>query len=336
MRFASLCVLLVLIAAILPVSGQMSTPTTDQASHFFAPVTTISKVVDEVDLAFTVTDKRGHFVGNLQPTDFSLLDNNQAPQRLTLFQQRSELPLHLAVLIDASASVKDRLKFEQNAARSFLRKILRPGTDQAFVVEFNDTVRTIQEPTDRIAKASQAVKKVNAEGNTALYDAIIYASEKLRQMPEHQLTRRGIILISDGVDTVKHSTLEQAQQAAARAEVMVFSVSTNNSDFEANAEGDIALKELSAASGGVLFKGHADGDLQIAFQKVAKALRNQYIIAYSPASFLADGSYRTVELVPRKSGLRTNYRKGYYAIVRQHLRLPSPNVLTDLVRNALH
>src|SRR5262249_2987309 len=135
-----------------------------------APVATISKNVNEVDLAFTVTDKKGDFIGNLQPNDFALLDNHSAPERLTFFQQRSDLPLHLAVLIDASDSdsVKFRFKFEQDAALAFIRKIMRPGTDRVFVVAFNHRVTTVQDLTDKPSRVSKALKHVNAGGNTAL------------------------------------------------------------------------------------------------------------------------------------------------------------------------
>jgi VWFA-related protein len=294
----------------------MPSPVANTETHFFAPVTTISKVVDEVDLAFNVTDKKGRFVANLQPSDFALLDNRLAPERLTFFQQRSDLPLHLAVLIDASDSVKGHFNFERDAALGFVKKIMRTGTDRAFVVTFNDRVTTAQELTDKTAKLSRAVKNMHAGGNTALYDAIIYASEKLRQFPENQLTRRGIVLLSDGVDTVHRSTLEQAREAAERTQTVIFSVSTNISPFEPDAEGDPILKDLAESTGGMFLAGGNEDQIHAAFHDIQKALRNQYVIAYSPSAFHADGSYHTVEVVPHKLGLRTNCRKGYYAIVR--------------------
>ena len=281
-----------------------------------APIATISARVDEVNIAFTVTDKRGHFVGNLRPDDFTLLDNHSAPERLTFFQQRSDLPLHLAVLIDVSGSVKDRVKFEQAAALGFIKRIMRPGTDRAFVVAFGDRVTTLQELTDKTSKVSKAIKHVNAGGDTALYDAIIYAAHQLRLYPEKQLTRRGIVVLSDGVDTVRRSTLEDAREAAARAEAMIFSVSTNISALDMNPEGDAALRSLAQWSGGTLLKGGDEDNVQMAFREVEKALRNQYVLAYNPADFRADGSYHAVEIVPRKRGLRANCRKGYYAVIK--------------------
>ncbi len=300
----------------LAASAQVPSVASVSGSEFLAPAATLSKTVNEVNLAFTVTDKRGRFISNLHPTDLQLLDNHQAPNRLTYFQQRSDLPLHLAVLIDASASVEYRFRFEQNAAIAFLKKMLRPGIDKAFVVAFNDKVKVIQDLTDKTEKLSSALKKVKPEGNTSLYDAVFEASTKLRGTREDQTTRRAIVLISDGVDTVNRTTVKQAEQAAVHGEVMIFALSTNYSDQDPNGGGDAVLKELAEATGGTLLPAHDESTLFAAFRNVEKALRNQYVLAYNPAAFSADGSYRTVEVVPLKHGLRTNCRKGYYARVR--------------------
>jgi Ca-activated chloride channel homolog len=242
-----------------------------------------------------------------------LLDNHQTPERLTFFQQRSDLPLHLAVLIDASASVENRFKFEINAAAGFLKKILRSGTDQAFVVTFNERVKTVIGPTDKADNLAASLKQLKPEGDTALNDAVIYASQELRAMPENQITRRAIVLISDGVDTVHRSTITQAQQEAARSQVMIFSLTTNISEFGTNTEGDAVLKQLATSTGGALLAAHDENRLDLAFRNVQKALRNQYVLAYTPASFMPDGRYRPVELTAIKRGLRTNCRKGYFA-----------------------
>ena len=120
------CCLPLFFALTLLVHGQVALTINDP--HFLSPATTITRNVNEVNVAFTVMDKKGHFISNLQPDDFRVLDNQQAPQRLTLFEQRSDLPLHLAILIDGSASVQNRFHFEQEAAVAFMKKILRPRT----------------------------------------------------------------------------------------------------------------------------------------------------------------------------------------------------------------
>src|SRR5207248_2399686 len=295
------------------VLSQIQSSAAVQASQFIAPAATISKSVDEVNLAFTVTDKRGHFISNLQPNDFKLLDNHQSPQRLTFFQQRSDLPLHLAVLIDASASVEYRFKFETNAAAEFLKRVVRPGTDEAMVITFNDRIKTVVEPTDKVGRLAGSLKRLKPEGNTALNNAVIYAADKLRRMSEQQITRRAIVLISDGVDTVHRSTLQQAQQEASRAQVMIFSLTTNISEFDTNAEGDAVLRQLATSTGGALLAAHDESRLDLAFRNVQRALRNQYVLAYTPASFMPDGSYRAVDLTAIKRRLCTNCLKCYFS-----------------------
>jgi Ca-activated chloride channel family protein len=280
---------------------------------FLAPVATIRTTVDEVSLAFNVTDKRGHFISNLQSSDFELFDNHKEPQKLTYFQQKSDLPLHVAIVMDASSSVEYRLRYEQTAAAVFLKKILRPGIDEALVLAFNDQVNLVQDVTDRWEQCRKALQNVKAHGDTALNDAIIEAAHRLRKIPETQLTRRAIILISDGMDTVNRASLGDAEQAASRADVMIFALTTNPSPIQAAGEGDAVLRRLAESTGGDLLPAREEERFASAFAKVEQALRNQYVVSYNPAEFQADGSFRTVQVVPRKHGLRAICRKGYYA-----------------------
>ena len=87
---------------------------------------TFSKRVDEVQLVFTVTDKKGRFVDEVRMEDFRLLDNDRPPERVFSFQQRTELPLQVALLIDIS-SVHSRFKFEQKSAVTFLKTSFGPA-----------------------------------------------------------------------------------------------------------------------------------------------------------------------------------------------------------------
>lgn len=299
----------VLVVALAP--GQSDSPLDNQILP--SPVATIRTSVDEVSFAFTVTDKRGRFVSNLQLNDFELFDNHREPERLTFFQQKSDLPLNVAVVIDASSSVEYRFKYEQNAAVQFLKKTLRPKIDKALVLAFNDKVMPLQDVTDRTDRIAKSLRNVKAHGDTALNDAIIAASERLRRIPEDRLARRAIILISDGEDTASRSTLQEAKLAAAHANVIIFALSTNFSSDDVNGSGDAVLKSLAESTGGSLLPAREEAGLAKAFRSVEKALRNQYVVAYNPAEFRPDGSFRTVQLLPRKHGLRASYRKGYFA-----------------------
>ncbi|HZQ70670.1 MAG TPA: VWA domain-containing protein [Terriglobales bacterium] len=271
---------------------------------------TISKRVDEVNLAFTVTDKKGHLINDLGFADFSILDNHLAPEGVNFFQQQTDLPLRVAVLVDASDSILYRFDYEKSAAGSFLKHILRPGKDQAFVVAFNDHVRLIHDDTDNTRALSKAVKRIQAGGNTALYDAVMWTAGKLQGSPPQ--TRRAIILISDGEDTHSKARLFEAEQAAVRAQVTLFALSTNEFPFSHSA-GEEVMKLLTAGTGGMILPARDEYHLSRAFRQVEQALRNQYAIAYRPARFTPDGSFRLVEILTARKGLRIQCRRGYYA-----------------------
>jgi Ca-activated chloride channel homolog len=271
----------------------------------------ISKRVDEVNLAFTVTDKKGRFISNLGPQDFHLLDNQQPPEALKYFRQQSDLPLRVALMIDASDSIKYRFRYEQNAAKVFLKKILRPGKDQAFVLAFDEHIDLVHDLTDDATSLAQSVKRVKPGGSTALYDAVVFACNKLKSSPPS--ARRAVILLTDGVDTASRALLYDAEQAAARAEVTIFALSTNDLSLDPYPAGEAVMDLIAEPTGGRILPARDESELINAFREVEKALRNQYALAYLPADFKPDGSYRRVEIAALKHGLRVRCRKGYFA-----------------------
>src|SRR6202044_1472901 len=111
-------------------------------------VTVIRKRVDEVNVVFTVTDKRDHFVKDLTQNDFRVIDDNRPALSIQSFSRQTNLPLRVGLLIDASNSVRDRFKFEQEAAIEFLNQIIRPKYDRAFVIGFDTTPEVTQDFTD--------------------------------------------------------------------------------------------------------------------------------------------------------------------------------------------
>jgi len=303
--------------------SQSSFPPTFAESAFFAPSDlTISKRVDEVNLAFTVMDKKGRLINNLAAGDFKILDNRLPPQGVTFFQQQSDLPLRVAIVIDASDSIKYRFKFEQKAANVFLKNILRPGKDKALVVAFNSTIHLMRDFSDDVRGLSQAVKKISAGGETALYDAVLFACRKLQDgSPE---SRRAIILITDGEDTHSRAFLHDAELAPLRAQVTLFALSTNDLSLDPYPKGEAVLDLLSEPTGGRILPSRDEWQLSRAFREVERALRNQYALAYQPSEFRADGSYRRVDVVPVKQGLKVQCRRGYYARREQNWGISPP------------
>lgn len=277
----------------------------------------ILKQVDEVNLMFTVTDSKSHLLSDLSAADFHLLDNHQPPEKIRYFQRQSSLPLQVALLIDTSSSITRRFDFEKKAASVFLKKMIRPGLDQAFIVAFDDEVRLLNDFTDDVPAMQRSLNRLKPNGNTALYDAVVFAADKLRTYPEPSVTRRVIIVITDGEDTKHHAILYDAEQAAIRADSVLFALSTNAmSPGSEYPRGEAVLELLSRATGGSILPAHERSEINHAFSSIEKALRSQYVLGYKPAAFQADGSFHTIELLPRKPHLKVQCRRGYYATKR--------------------
>jgi Ca-activated chloride channel family protein len=274
-------------------------------------VATIRHVVNEVRVVFTVTDRHGRYIKDLKGNDFRVIDD-QKPAELRSFRSETDLPLQVGLLVDASNSVRDRFKFEQDAAIEFLNSIIRPGYDKAFVVGFDATPEVTQDFTDSTESLSTGVRMLRAGGGTAMYDALYFACrDKLLKQEQTGPVRRAIILLSDGEDNLSHVTREEAIEMAARAEVIVYTISTNISGMKGN--GDKVLERIAEATGGRAFFPFQMREMSDAFLSIQEELRSQYAIGYRPANFATDGRYRTIEILAQDKGLKVRTRKGYYA-----------------------
>jgi len=274
-------------------------------------VTTLKKVVNEVRVVFTVTDRHGHYIKDLKRDDFKVIDD-QKPAELRSFRSETDLPLQVGLLVDASNSVRDRFKFEQEAAIEFLNAIIRPRYDEAFIVGFDATPEVTQDFTDQTEKLSVGVRSLRAGGGTAMYDALYFACrDKLLKHEQTGPVRRAIILLSDGDDNLSHVTREEAIEMAARAEVIVYTISTNISGMKGT--GDKTLERIADATGGRAFFPFQMRDVSDAFLSIQEELRSQYAASYKPSDFVADGRYRTIDIRTMAKGMKVRTRKGYYA-----------------------
>jgi Ca-activated chloride channel family protein len=272
---------------------------------------TIVHVVNEVRVIFTVTDRHGRYIKDLKQNDFKVIDD-QKPGQIRSFNSETDLPLQVGLLVDASNSVRDRFKFEQEAAIEFLNSIIRHGYDKAFVVGFDATPELTQDFTDSTENLSTGVRMLRAGGGTAMYDALYYACrDKLLKQEQTGPVRRAIILLSDGDDNLSHVTREEAIEMAQRAEVIVYTISTNISGMKDR--GDKTLERLAEATGGRAFFPFQMREVSDAFLSIQEELRSQYAIGYRPADFATNGRYRTIEILAQDKGLKVRTRKGYYA-----------------------
>jgi Ca-activated chloride channel family protein len=276
--------------------------------------TTITKTVNEVNVVFTVTDRHGRYVKNLAKSDFSVLDDSKPAGQIRSFHNETDLPLQVGLMVDASNSVRDRFKFEQESAIEFLNQTVRPRYDKAFVVGFDVTPEVTQDFTDNTEALSRGVRALRPGGGTAMYDALYFACrDKLLKEPRNGPVRRAIILLSDGDDNMSHVTREESIEMALRAEVIVYTISTNITGG-ARRNGDKVLERIADATGGRAFFPFQLNDVANAFVEIQDELRSQYALSYNPADLRNDGRYHTIEILAQNhKGLRVRSRRGYYA-----------------------
>jgi len=273
----------------------------------------VRKRVDEVNVVFTVTDKHGAFVKDLTAQDFQVLDDNKPPKQVVDFKRETNLPLRVGLLVDASNSIRERFKFEQEAAIEFLAEIVRPKSDRAFVIGFDTTAELTADFTDSTELLSKGVRMLRPGGGTALYDAVYYAArDKLMKAPQAGAVRRAIVLLSDGDDNQSRVTRDEAIEMAQRAEVVIYAISTNASGYKER--GDKVLEFMANATGGRAFFPFKIEDVGNAFTQIQDELRSQYSVAYRPAALASDGKYHSIEILAQNhKSLKVRSRKGYFA-----------------------
>ncbi len=272
---------------------------------------TIRTRSDEVNVIFTVTDKHGKFVKDLKQNQFKVLDDNRPPQRIISFESETDLPLRVGLLIDASNSIRDRFLFEQQAAVEFLRQTIRPKTDKAFVLAFDEVWDVTQDFTNDLDRLTKGVNVIRPGGGTAMWDAVYYACrDKLTKESSGQAVRRVIILVSDGDDNQSRALRSEAIEMAQRAGVIVYTISTNLSNIHDT--GDHNLQMLADATGGRAFSPYKLQELADGFNDIQQELRSQYSLVYKPDQVQASGQFRSIQIISEDKKLKIRAKKGYY------------------------
>jgi len=247
------------------------------------------------NLFFTAADKQKRFVSTLTKEDVRVLEDG-VPQNIFTFQPNSDLPLSLAILIDCSGSEERTLPEEKGAARSFLESVLRADKDEAAVVSFTGEVTLEQGLTGNIGRLRRAIDDVRfvppagyigggvvvggtppisgtqqtLAGSTAIWDAIWATSnELLSDSAEH--TRRAIILLTDGEDTISQVRMQEAINRAVKAEALIYAIGIGDRYQYGIDEG--ALKKITEGTGGRAYFPRNERDLNDAFAQIQKDLR---------------------------------------------------------------
>ncbi len=288
-----------------PASGTPTDTDTNQQSLFKIPV-------NEVDLIFTVTDKHGHYIPNLNQNDFALLDDQKAPEKVNSFHQQINLPLRVGIVIDASSSIRSRFQFEQQSAIEFLLQVLKAKGDRAFVMGFDVTPTVTADWTADPDRLETGVNKLRPGGGTALYDAVYTACrDKLLTERGPEPVRKAIILISDGDDDQSRVYLPEAIKECERADTIIYAISTNWTP--SRGQGDKVLQQLAEQTGGEVFFPPSVEEMAVSFKNIEEELRSQYALIYTPADFKADGAFRTIYLYCYDRRYTVRARSGYFA-----------------------
>jgi Ca-activated chloride channel family protein len=268
--------------------------------------------VSRVNMLYTVSDKKGRFVTDLTKDDFEVYESKK-PQTIIEFAAETDLPLRLAILIDTSNSIRERFHFQQEAATAFIDGTVRPEHDKAMIVSFDTAAELVADLTDNIAELEKAVETLRPGGGTSLYDAIFFACrDKLMEDQPLYKFRRAMVILSDGEDNQSRYTRDQALEMAQKADVNVYTISTNITRIES--DGDKVLRYFAAETGGQSFFPFKASDLNQDFENIANELRHQYNIFYRPDPLKVDGLYHPVEIrVKGHKELIVRARKGYYA-----------------------
>ncbi len=324
--------LLVVLGAILGVSHGLAGRPQSAAPSAQEQAPPIVTEVRLVDVIFTVLNRRQKFVTDLGRENFKVFEDG-APQDIRFFSRQTDLPLRVGMLLDTSNSIRDRLKFEQEAAADFFYSTLRRNKDLAFLMIFDNEPSVIEEYTSDLDKLRDTINRQRAGGGTALYDGVYFAcNDRLARPPmptgPTPEVRRVLVVISDGDDTHSTRAKSEAIEACQRAGVVVYAISTSTQWVTATEAadptkrvnrkihkepGDKTLDELTEETGGRAFFPYRLDDLAQSFQDIGDELRSQYSLAYVPQNRSTEGVFRKIKIEVDRKGLMVRARKGYYA-----------------------
>ncbi len=292
---------------------------------------------EAVNVLFTAQDKNRRLLLTLKPTDIQIFENGQ-PQEVSAFVRQIDLPLSLAILIDTSISMERTLPEAKSAAVSFLESVVRPEKDEVSIISFTGESTLEHGMTSNLNRLRRAIESVrlarqmgyigggvvvgtppissnNASGATAIWDAIWVTSEEVLG-PAPEKTRRAIILLSDGVNTYGKKKLNEAVEAAQRAEAVIYCIGIGD-NFSSGVDHG-SLNKVAEKTGGRAFFPRDEIELRKAFQQIQEEMRSQYLLSYEPTNAALDGSYRTIDIKLvnqelQKQKIQLTHRKGYFA-----------------------
>jgi Ca-activated chloride channel homolog len=269
--------------------------------------------VELVELNVTVTDATGKYTAGLAEDDFEVYEDG-AKQKLTFFSATQQ-PISLAILLDTSASMEERMGIAQEAAIGFTRQLHKD--DQAEVIDFDSQVRVLSPFTGDGASLEKAIKATTANGSTSLYNAVYIALKDLKKVKaanSAEIRRQAIVLLSDGDDTSSLIEFDQVLDLAKRSETVIYCIGLRQGEIARREfkEAEFVLKQLSNETGGRAYFPTDARDLAKIYQSIWDELSSQYALAYSSSNPKRDGAWRRIQVRIAKPGLTARTKQGYY------------------------
>jgi Ca-activated chloride channel family protein len=268
--------------------------------------------VDLVSLNVTVMDGPKYVTG-LEEGDFDVFEDG-VKQSLTIFSPVQQ-PIALAILLDTSNSMEDKLATAQEAATGFVRRMKK--NDVIEVIDFNSQVRIPQPFTSDVAALERAIRQTKVNGSTSLYNALYVSLKGLkdeRAKSSEEIRRQAIVVLSDGDDTSSVIEYEDVLELAKRSETAIYAIGlrqqeTGRGKFK---EAEFVLRQLSQETGGRVFFPASIAELPKIYEQISEELASQYSMAYSSKNPMRNGAWRRIDVRVNKPGLVARSRRGYY------------------------
>ncbi len=256
----------------------------------------------------SVTNAEGRAVNDLAQGAFEVYENGQA-RPIRVFERSTSLPLRMAILVDSSLSTFAELEAEKKAISHFIRDVLRPQ-DTAALYEFSGGVRMLADFSNSARTLEIGLSSIRVKAGTALYDAVIEASARLRE----QEGRRVLVVISDGNDTTSKEDFHAALRALQEAEASVFALVVRPiaSESGRSVRGEHALMSLAELTGGRVYFPARPQEMDRFFAELDEFLRTQYLIGYEPAPPPPRAEYREISVRVKETDYTVRHRKGYF------------------------
>jgi len=286
--------------------SQVPSAPSSQASESYR----VSVDANFVVLNATVRDRQGRFVSDLLQQDFEVYEDGVL-QSIRLFQHE-DIAVTVGLVVDHSGSMYPRLAQVITAARSFVQ--FSNPEDEMFVVNFNEKVSMGLPGATKFSNDSTtlgaAIFGFPVTGETALYDAIVKALERLQ---EGRHDKKALLVISDGGDNASVHNLAQVTDLAARSTALIYTIGIF--DLDDADRNPAVLNRLAQATGGEAFFPSQLSEVVAICERIARDIRNQYTIGYVPANAARKGAYRTIRVAAHRAGggLVVRTRAGYIA-----------------------